>query len=133
MRMVTQVWHGGPLCLRINKDSITTMANWMFTISSNAQRNKAVWEHIFSQKGFSCWFVWRARCDVVFNSIHPSSSFSGLHGPLLLRWAFSRWPQYHHGCHVSSDLVPPLAFLGVLCGPHCQLGEVQRGCLLEGG
>lgn len=30
--------------------------------------------------------------------------------------------------------MPPLAFLVLTRGPHpCQLGEVQHGCLLEGG
>lgn len=45
----------------------------MCTLSIYAQGNKADLDRILSQMPFSCWFIWRARREAVFNLVHPSS------------------------------------------------------------
>lgn len=66
------VWYGGPLCLQINQNTITTLVDWFCSVANLAQGKNEDMDRILSQLVFLCWFIWRARCDAIFNLIHPS-------------------------------------------------------------
>ncbi|KAM1017221.1 hypothetical protein ACFX13_047544 [Malus domestica] len=71
---VTNVWKDGWLRIKINRSSITTLADWVCTVGSQNLGNKEVFDKTIEYLAFSFWFIWRARCDAVFNELKPSTS-----------------------------------------------------------
>lgn len=71
---VQLVWFDGPLYIRINGASITSFDGWLshlFALQLGSNESKS---RFLSQVAFSCWFIWKTRCDVMFNSHTPSPS-----------------------------------------------------------
>ncbi|KAM2016447.1 hypothetical protein ACFX16_046859 [Malus domestica] len=71
---VTNVWKDGSLRIKINRSSITTLADWVCIVGSQNLGNKEVFGKTMEYLAFSFWFIWRARCDAVFNELKPSTS-----------------------------------------------------------
>ncbi|KAM1233345.1 hypothetical protein TB2_002967 [Malus domestica] len=68
----SKVWIGGPLSPQINRSSITTLADWLCLVVNQNQGCKEDLDRTMSHVVFSCWFIWRARCDAIFNEVYPS-------------------------------------------------------------
>lgn len=64
---VEVVWFGGALNLRINQEEVTTWANWLLDISSLANSSKNVVRNLVSYVAFTCWQIWKSRCNFLFN------------------------------------------------------------------
>lgn len=68
----TKMWSGGPLHLQINRSSVTTLDDWLCLVFNQYLGCKENFDRILAYVIFSCWFIWKARCDPVFNGINPS-------------------------------------------------------------
>ncbi|XP_068319813.1 uncharacterized protein [Pyrus communis] len=70
---VEVIWFRGSLNLRINRTEITTWANWLLQIYDSAKGSKEVRNNLFSYIAFTCWHIWKSRCNFQFNQqqIHP--------------------------------------------------------------
>ncbi|KAM2609283.1 hypothetical protein TB1_037518 [Malus domestica] len=69
---VSKVWFGGPLNVQINQSSITTLAEWVY---GAINQNMGCHEDLARSMRyliFTCWFIWRARCDAILNGVKPS-------------------------------------------------------------
>ncbi|KAM1099712.1 hypothetical protein ACFX2B_006202 [Malus domestica] len=65
---VEPIWFGGQLCLRRVGDGVSSFNSWiqdMLNLASH-QRERS---RILSIIAFSCWHIWKARCNYVFNAI----------------------------------------------------------------
>ncbi|KAM1838383.1 hypothetical protein ACFX14_020050 [Malus domestica] len=68
----TKVWSGNPLRLQINRSPITTLSDWLCLVVSQFLDCKENFERFLAQVTFSCWFIWKSRCEAVFNGISHS-------------------------------------------------------------
>lgn len=66
----SRVWNGGPLSLQVNRNPITTLADWLCLVVNQNLGCKENLDRTMSHVVFSCWFIWRARCDD--NKVYPS-------------------------------------------------------------
>lgn len=76
---VFRVWIGGPLSFQINRSSITTLAEWVYVVVNQNLGCKEDIDQSMMYLVFTCWFIWRARCDAVFNGVKPI--------PCITNWA----------------------------------------------
>ncbi|CAN6676537.1 unnamed protein product [Malus baccata var. baccata] len=67
---VKEVWFGGSLSLRINQSEITTWDCWLFKMFDLAKGANEARVHLFSFIAFTCWHIWKARCNFLFNKHH---------------------------------------------------------------
>ncbi|CAL9028853.1 unnamed protein product [Prunus brigantina] len=66
---VQPVWFGGPLNYRINRQSITSMSDWMMQILKILQGSGYDRKWLISQIVYTCWSIWKSRCSAVFDDI----------------------------------------------------------------
>ncbi|CAN6579239.1 unnamed protein product [Malus baccata var. baccata] len=71
---VEPIWFGGALNYKINCDAIHSWVDWLRDVwySSFASSTHAKWMR--SYIAYTCWFIWKTRCDFMFNKvpINPS-------------------------------------------------------------
>ena len=72
---VQSVWFGGNLCYRVDGSVIPSWTSWLQTILSSSTSNFADQGWVHSNVAFTCWFIWKARCQFVFNQVcvNPSN------------------------------------------------------------
>lgn len=66
---VKLVWFGGALNLKINRDQITTWADWLIDVSGIAGVSKPEVNRKLSFISFTCWQIWKAKCNAIFNQV----------------------------------------------------------------
>ena len=71
---VKGIWFGGCLNLRMNHSESTTWASWLLQMYDSVKGSKEVRSHLLSYISFTCWHIWIARCNFLFNhqQIYPS-------------------------------------------------------------
>ncbi|KAM1345868.1 hypothetical protein ACFXTH_035274 [Malus domestica] len=80
----------------VEVDRTPVVALIIDTLGSNESKSR-----FLSQVAFSCWFIWKARCDAVFNSRTPSLSQTIFN-------LSSAWENFVIAKSRESGLVPPL-------------------------
>ncbi|XP_070664898.1 uncharacterized protein [Malus domestica] len=86
---VAAVWFGGALNYKVDAAGIDSWARWLQTVFSSNWGSSTNRQWFQAYVSFSCWFIWKARCDFVFNQvpINPSKvifSLSTAFGNFLL-------------------------------------------------
>ncbi|CAN6681158.1 unnamed protein product [Malus baccata var. baccata] len=86
---VAAVWFGGALNYKVDVVGIDSWARWLQAVFSSNWGSSADRQWFQAYVSFSCWFIWKARCDFVFNQvpINPSKvifSLSTAFGNFLL-------------------------------------------------
>ncbi|CAL9013279.1 unnamed protein product [Prunus brigantina] len=63
-KWTSSVWFGSVLSYRVDRQSITTIDEWLLGVTSKLAKENFnwVWFHI----SFLCWSLWRSRCAFVF-------------------------------------------------------------------
>ncbi|XP_070682474.1 uncharacterized protein [Malus domestica] len=69
---VDHVWFGGALGLRIVKPAVTTLFAWLEGVWNNYPGHNEDRRKTLAYIAFTFWSIWKARCEVVFNSRQPS-------------------------------------------------------------
>ncbi|KAM2541652.1 hypothetical protein TB2_021191 [Malus domestica] len=71
---VAAVWFGGALNYKVDAASIDSWALWLQAVLSSNRGSSANRKWFQAYVAFTCWFIWKARCDYLFNqvSINPS-------------------------------------------------------------
>ena len=64
---VEHVWFGGQLNNKMNKNEIDTFSNWLHSLIVNNMSSKQDKTQILSQVAFTCWNIWKKRCNAIFN------------------------------------------------------------------
>lgn len=68
----SRVWKKGHLHLQIDRCSIITLGDWLCSVVNQNLGCKVDLNRTLSYLVFLCWFIWMARCDTIFNEVHPS-------------------------------------------------------------
>ena len=70
---VRGIWFGGCLNFRSNQLDASSWACWLSQMFVSVRGSKEVSRHIFFYISFTCWHIWIARCNFLFNhqQIHP--------------------------------------------------------------
>ncbi|KAM2357734.1 hypothetical protein ACFX1X_006658 [Malus domestica] len=77
---VAVVWFGGALNYKVDAAGIDSWATWLQAVLSSNMGSSADRKWFQAYVAFTCWFIWKARCDSLFNqvSINPSKVFFSL-------------------------------------------------------
>ncbi|XP_008362056.2 uncharacterized protein [Malus domestica] len=72
---VAAIWFGGALNYRLDREGITSWANWLQAVFNLSLGYSAEVTWVQSYVAFTCWSIWKARCNFVFNQVpvHPMS------------------------------------------------------------
>ncbi|KAM2728910.1 hypothetical protein EV1_000356 [Malus domestica] len=86
---VAAVWYGGALNYKVDVAGIDSWALWLQSVFSSNWGSSVDRQWFQAYVAFTCWFIWKARCDYVFNqvSINPAKvifSLSTAFGNFLL-------------------------------------------------
>ena len=68
-KWVRPIWFGGALSYRVDSDALSSWAGWckiMFAPSFGSASSRS-W--VQSYLAFTCWFIWKAHCEYVFNKV----------------------------------------------------------------
>lgn len=66
---VETIWFGGPLNYKVDRWGISNWVQWLhyvFTSNLGSTMN-GDWVQVYVAT--SCWYIWKARCDFVFNQV----------------------------------------------------------------
>ncbi|KAM1672856.1 hypothetical protein ACFXTN_037708 [Malus domestica] len=71
---VEVVWFGGRLNLRPNRQQVSSWASWLMQMGAAENGSAEVRIDRISYIAFTCWHIWKSRCDFQFNNqvIYPS-------------------------------------------------------------
>ncbi|CAN6727617.1 unnamed protein product [Malus baccata var. baccata] len=64
---VEEVWIGVRLTRGLRRDAVTSWANWLGSIGGSANGQTSVRNEMLSYVATTCWFIWKARCNFLFN------------------------------------------------------------------
>ncbi|KAM1521833.1 hypothetical protein ACFX10_012017 [Malus domestica] len=86
---VAAVWFGGALNYKVDAASFVSWSRWLQDVFSLSWGSSADRQWLQAYVSFSCWFIWKTRCDFVFNQVpvNPSKvifSLSSAFGNFLL-------------------------------------------------
>ncbi|OMO59554.1 reverse transcriptase [Corchorus capsularis] len=62
---VLPVWFG-VIGIRVNRDQIRTLDEWLMTVLRDSGQGKEYQIHLGTAIVVTCWFIWKARCQHVF-------------------------------------------------------------------
>ena len=65
---VEAIWFGGGYSLRISRTDVTTWPNWLRQTLASVISSNEVRSNIFSHIAFTCWNIWKSRCNYQFNN-----------------------------------------------------------------
>ncbi|XP_068329602.1 uncharacterized protein [Pyrus communis] len=136
---VEPIWFGGALNYKVDRSTFPAWVDWLQAVLSPAFCNSADAKWRQSYIVFTCWCIWKARCDFVFNRVPiiPSKvpvavssalgSFLGVNavlGPCKLggigraaqvsRWCAPASPFLKINVDASWSKVSKLGFVGVI-------------------
>ncbi|CAN6553756.1 unnamed protein product [Malus baccata var. baccata] len=66
---VRAIWFGGALNYRIEGESISSWADWLMEVLVRFPGGAEVRKWVCSYVAFTVWFIWRTRCEFVFNQV----------------------------------------------------------------
>ncbi|KAM1887801.1 hypothetical protein ACFX13_046002 [Malus domestica] len=78
---VEPVWFGGVLNLRIARAEVPNWVEWFISTSTVLGGTNDDRLSLISFVAFSCWHIWKARCNFVYNNCQIN--------PTQVRWAIS--------------------------------------------
>ncbi|KAM1383307.1 hypothetical protein PS2_035388 [Malus domestica] len=78
---VEPVWFGGVLNLRIARAEVPNWVEWFISTSTVLGGTNDDRLSLLSFVAFSCWHIWKARCNFVYNNCQIN--------PTQMRWAIS--------------------------------------------
>ena len=64
---VGPAWFGSQLNYKVNKNEITTFSKWLNSLIGTNMGNKQENNFTVSQVAFTCWNIWKERCNAIFN------------------------------------------------------------------
>ncbi|CAN6706248.1 unnamed protein product [Malus baccata var. baccata] len=90
---VTAIWFGGALNYRIDGESISSWADWLLEVLVRFPGCTAERKWVCSYVVFTVWFIWRTRCEFVFNQvpIHPIKVLLGVSSAIGYYWEAMGW------------------------------------------
>ncbi|CAN6691397.1 unnamed protein product [Malus baccata var. baccata] len=71
---VAAVWFGGALNYKVDAAGIVSWTRWLQDVFSINWGSSADRQWFQAYVSFSCWFIWKARCDFVFNQVPVNPS-----------------------------------------------------------
>lgn len=63
------IWFGRALNYRVDRSGIQSWVLWLQVDLSSNLKSMANRKWVQSYVVFTCWFIWKARCDFVFNPV----------------------------------------------------------------
>lgn len=74
------IWFGGAFSYRVDRDGIHSWVLWLHAILSSNRGSSSDRKWFQSYVTFTCWFIWKARCEFVFDQvlINPTKVLFGL-------------------------------------------------------
>ena len=69
---VESIWFGGRFTLRVNRPEVSSWVQWLLHLFESVRGSKEVRLPLFSYIAYSCWHIWKSRCDFLFNNLHVS-------------------------------------------------------------
>ncbi|CAN6587433.1 unnamed protein product [Malus baccata var. baccata] len=77
---VLSIWSGGALKYNIQVGSLSTWGAWLLDVFTSNLGSSASKEWVLTYVAFTCWHIWKSRCDFVFNQVHiiPSKIILGI-------------------------------------------------------
>ncbi|XP_070672100.1 uncharacterized protein [Malus domestica] len=66
---VVAIWFGGALNYRVAREGITSWASWLQAVFTLSLGYSAEMKWVQSYVAFTCWSIWKARCNFVFNQV----------------------------------------------------------------
>lgn len=69
---VETIWYGGVLNYKVDKHEITSWAAWLHSIASRQFGSKEDQGFVLSHVAFTCWYIWKERCNFLFNQQAPN-------------------------------------------------------------
>ncbi|CAN6545401.1 unnamed protein product [Malus baccata var. baccata] len=71
---VEPIWFGGALTYKIDRDAIHSWVEWLTGVWSYSFASSSHAKWLRTYIAYTCWFIWKTRCDFVFNEvpINPS-------------------------------------------------------------
>ncbi|KAM2552223.1 hypothetical protein TB2_016639 [Malus domestica] len=90
---VTAIWFGGALNYKIDGDSISSWADWLLEVLVRFPGCTAKKKWVCSYVTFTVWFIWRTRCEFVFNQvpIHHFRVLLGVSSAIGYYWDAMGW------------------------------------------
>lgn len=64
---VELVWFGGELVIRLHRHEVTTWPAWLITCLEAVSGLKSDKSRVLSYIAFTCWHIWKTRCNFLFN------------------------------------------------------------------
>ncbi|KAL6279399.1 hypothetical protein ACE6H2_016280 [Prunus campanulata] len=59
-------WFGGPLTIRVHHQGVTNLEEWLVGALGDQHRTKQDNTWVLVLFAYTCWGIWRSRCDAVF-------------------------------------------------------------------
>ncbi|XP_070666889.1 uncharacterized protein [Malus domestica] len=66
---VHPIWFGGALPYKVDGKAISSWGGWCNDVFSPTFGSASSKNWVQSYIAFTCWFIWKARCDFVFNKV----------------------------------------------------------------
>ncbi|KAM2515187.1 hypothetical protein PS1_027750 [Malus domestica] len=78
---VEPVWFGGALNLRMARTRVSNWIEWFISAANVLGGHNVDRLSLISYVAFSCWHIWKAKCNFVYNNCHIN--------PTQVMWAIS--------------------------------------------
>ncbi|KAM1271688.1 hypothetical protein ACFX2I_032579 [Malus domestica] len=90
---VKVIWFGGALNYRIDGESISSWSDWLLEVFARLPGCSAERKWVSAYVAFTVWFIWRTRCEFVFNQvpINPFLVLLGLSSAIGSYWEARGW------------------------------------------
>ncbi|CAN6700215.1 unnamed protein product [Malus baccata var. baccata] len=77
---VLSIWSGGALKYNIQVGSLSSWGAWLLDVFTSNLGSSASKEWVLTYVAFTCWHIWKSRCDYVFNQVNiiPSKIIMGI-------------------------------------------------------
>ncbi|CAN6724577.1 unnamed protein product [Malus baccata var. baccata] len=71
---VEPIWFGGAMTYKIDRDASHSWVDWLLGVWSDSFASSSQANWVWTYIAYTCWFIWKTRCDFVFNkvTINPS-------------------------------------------------------------
>ncbi|CAN6707714.1 unnamed protein product [Malus baccata var. baccata] len=67
---VEGVWFEGMLSIRAHRQQASNWANWLLLMLELTNGSREVRIMLLSYIAFTCWHIWKSRCDFLFNNLN---------------------------------------------------------------
>ncbi|KAM1682686.1 hypothetical protein EV1_033614 [Malus domestica] len=90
---VKVIWFGGALNYRIDGEGISSWSDWLLEVCARLPGGSAERNWVSAYVAFTVWFIWRTRCEFVFNQvpINPLLVLFGISSAIGSYWDARGW------------------------------------------